>query len=76
MKTVKMVFQEDKFVDGEIFAKKGQHVEVQPGSVQRWLIRGGEIVNPVVADSAPTAEAQTGEDEGKKTAQGKSNKDK
>jgi len=63
-KAVKMVFPEDKFVDNEIFAKKGVPVLVQPGSIQRWLIRGGVIVEPVVADGAAVEGGSEGGEKG------------
>ena len=52
-KTVKMIFGEDKFVNGEIFASKGEIVEVPEASVTRWLKRGGAIV-----EEMPTPKAQ------------------
>lgn len=43
--TVTMKFPEDKFVDGKIFANKGEEVEVPKDSVERWMKRGGVLVD-------------------------------
>ena len=43
-KTTKMRFTEDKFVNGVIFANKGEVVDVPNESVDRWIVRGGVIV--------------------------------
>ncbi len=48
MKTVKMIFNEDKTVDGQPFAAAGEVVEVAETSVERWLKRGGKIAEEVV----------------------------
>ena len=44
--TVPMIFSQDKYVNGVLFATKGQVVQVPKASVQRWLNRGGAIVGP------------------------------
>ena len=45
MSTVKMKFHEDKYVDGKIFARKDKEVDVELQSVDRWIKRGGTIVD-------------------------------
>jgi hypothetical protein len=44
VKTKKMKFSEDKFVDGELMYEKDKVHDIPEGSVDRWLKRGGELV--------------------------------
>lgn len=50
-----MKFSETMFVNGEVFANPGQIVEVGEASVNRWIIRGGQIVDDTVV-TAPKKE--------------------
>lgn len=50
----KMKFNEDKYVDGVIAFPKGEVHEVSPASVERWLKRGGILVEGIAAP--PTME--------------------
>lgn len=46
-KTIKMIFKKDQVVDGVMVAKADHVSEMEilnEGSIQRWLLRGGEIV--------------------------------
>lgn len=42
-KTQKMIFSEDKFVNGKLAFEKGIVHDMPIGSVNRWLIRGGQL---------------------------------
>lgn len=44
MKTTKMKFTEDKFVNGECVYQHGKTYDIPIVSVERWLKRGGTIV--------------------------------
>lgn len=59
MKTVEMIFTEDKYVDGKPFAEANKPVQVNESSVARWEKRGGKVVGKKVEaeDTAATKEA-------------------
>lgn len=80
MKTMKIRFKEDKFVDGKLaFEKDKVHeIPVETGSAARWLRRGGEEVKELTkeekkaqkeAEDKAAAEAKAKEDADKKAAE-------
>ena len=60
MKTTKMKFSEDKFVNGECVYQKGKTYDIPNVSVERWLKRGGVIIGEekqILEPETPKTEA-------------------
>ena len=51
-----MVFKEDKFYNLDVMYHKGVVYEIPDDMVQRWLKRGGQIVEDEVEESSETIE--------------------
>lgn len=54
----KMKFSETMFVNGQVFANPGQIVEVGEASVNRWIIRGGQVVDDTVITAPKTEKVE------------------
>lgn len=65
MKTQKVLFHEDKYVDGKLTYKKGEKYDlpVETGTVERWLKRGATIVEDESPVVEPPKEKEISEDE-------------
>ena len=67
--TKKMIFAEDKFVNGELLYNHGEVVEVPVESVDRWLIRGGKLVEEGHEDEAKLEALKESDEDGEELLQ-------